>query len=500
MSTQQHDHHLEVERQIIHLMLKHRDSIDEMLSDGFSEEFFDPHHQLIVQSIYKEFVGSEQKRLLTRNGYRQLLQEMNIGGDLVQNLTVYDKCFLKVVQPDDLGHLKKQLLESYIARKSHFFIQEFRSNVKSEGWLAASHKLSEQLSGVLGTTEVRKSTLLSLSEIKDEFLKDLQYRAEHPEEVVRCGIPEIDDVVNVGFKPQMLTLFVADVGGGKSSVMLNVALETFERGFSVLFVPLEMGRLDVTSRIISNKANVNYNKIARPEMLTDEEWKRIREAAIWLDRSSSRFCILDTSDRISVSQLSRELEKRALAFKPQMVVIDYVANIKPDRRFNDRNDLEIGEILKSLRFLGKKYGFHTVTAAQMGRSAIRALRENPDAAPDSTSIRGSHEYSADSDTIIGLLRNRDEPEKLKVIAIKSRYAEAFAARELRFDAPFCRIMSTQDNRALVATSSELESNLNENPWDISEALKPEEEPRLPKIEFSGSMSLDDDLDEVANLG
>lgn len=877
---------LEVERKIIHLMLKSRDVIEELFNDGISSDYFDAHHDFLIRCIYSEYINSGKKRLLTRQAYQHILVNENVSGDLVQNLSVYDKCFIMAyAKPDELGYLKKSLVDGFLYRAIYNMMDTFNSEHKTKGALSAAHGLSDVLQKTLGIADTSRTDFVSLSEMKDDVLQDLSNRKSNPEKVIRCHVfPEIDDVINVGFRPQHLTLFVADVGShkcvkndskiyledggyitaeqlyrlrdgqrqrllslnslhkiykqpyicvlsngvkecfriktrlgnvlevtsnhplltlngyvrleelnvgdfvgiarkmpfgsvevtdeeaiwvgcmytdggttqptytfanldnkivcamhkatislggnfkekrnrgkivkgnflvnglqdigrryglhGKRSIekilpsyiytwnrksmqlllqsmfgcdgcvyisgnghvrivyssssyylasdvrnlllkfgivatlsemqvkykgekraswqvkisdaeqvsqfikeigflgcksdvckncidlvesrkynrnidlippaiweilekkfqdygkshyqcrrflktgdnrrgneghcgtkkrsmnryllqkiagylgdnelssiaesdvswdeiisiesignhetydismkrdpnfvvdnfithntnlMLNIALALYDRGTSVLFVPLEMSKMDLVQRIVANRAKINYNKLARPEMLSDEEWQRIRDCNIWTE-NQHRFCILDCGDRISVSRLKAEIEKRSLAFSPQVVIIDYIANIEPDRKFGGRNDLEIGEILKSLRFLGKKHGFHIISAAQMGRQAIKSLKESNNYALDSTVIRGSHEYSADSDTIFGLLKVNDEPDKLKIVAIKSRHGSGGTSKMLHVQPEYCLITSTQNMHTLTNSSDEdimgLESDLN----------------------------------------
>lgn len=452
-------------------MLKSREVIDELLTDNISPEFFDPHHQMLVESIFAEYISSDRKRLLTRDTYRHILLESKFPGSMMENMTVFDKCnMLAFAIADELGHLKKSLVEGYISRQCFVLLENFKKDSKKDGYLCAAHNMKDGLGNALGITGTGTTNFSSLSDIMPEFIQDLEYRKNNPGNVIRCGYPEIDDVINVGFRAQHLTLFVGDVGSHKSNIMLNVGLSLFERGHSVLFVPLEMNRLDLTSRIIANKAGVNYNKLARPEMLDESEFKRIKECSIWLEKQN-RFCILDAQERTSVQQLESEIVKRSMTFHPTVVIIDYIANLKSDRRYGDRNDLEIGEILKSLRFLGKKHNFHIISAAQMGRQAIKAMKDDASAVLDSTSIRGSHEYSADSDTIFGIIKVKDEPDKIKLFAIKARHGPAGGpAKLLHVQPEFCRITSTQNMNILTGDDDilGLEQDLNEPLSSISD--------------------------------
>lgn len=487
------ENHLVIERKIINLMLSHRDVIEEMLDSGFSPDFFDNDHQKIVQAIYDEYLSSGGKRLLTRDNFRSKLIALGIKGDVVPFLAVWSKCFLLSVKTDDLGYLKNKFREIYLSRKVDIYLQEYTKELKKTGYNIATQALVDNLNTALTLSETRRSVFASLEELRDEFVKEIEDTRANPGSIVKCGIDEIDDVISTGFKPQHLTLFVGDVGGYKTGTMINVALGIYEKGHSVLFIPLEMGRIDLEKRIIANKASISLEKLNKPYLLTDEEIQKIKGCEVWNEsKYHAKFSILDAADRTSVTKLKLEVEKRAFTFKPAVVVIDYVANLEPDVRFGSRNDLEIGEILKSLRFLGKKYGFHIISAAQMGRAAIRALKEKgTDSAsglPDSTSIRGSHEYAADADTIFALMKVPDEPDKLKIYTVKARHGPSGHTQELQVHPAFCRIISTKSSFSQLITT---EANLLSEP------------PKLKTVEFNSLADMDPYVptdDEIANLG
>lgn len=480
--------HADSERKVIHLMLRYRDAIDEMLDSGISSEFFDVAHQPLVDAIYYEYSTSNQKRLLTRETYRHCLTEQNAGGDTLLSLSVYDKCLVGVsAQKDDLGSLKKIIMEGHVSRKCAFLLKDFNHDFQKHGAIKAARRLSDDLQQCLSITETRRAVFTTLSELKEDFISQLKEKRDNPGIVVRCNIPEIDDSVNVGFAAQHLTLFVAAPGSHKSNIMLNIALNICEAGHNVLFIPLEMNRFDLTNRILANKTNIDFHFFARPEMMSDEQVKHVENATSWL---MSKFCILDADERSSVSYLQKEIEKLALAFKPKVVIIDYVANLKPEVRYSQRNDIEIGEVLKSLRFVGKKHGFHIMSAAQMGRAAIKAMKEGKDDAIDSTSISGSQQYAADSDTVFALTTIAGEPDKLKVHVIKARHGPSQVTYELRLEPQYCRITSTKCSMLTDPDGiTDLENDLNQSPAAIEAALSGS---IVADVDFA-SVNLDDDM-------
>lgn len=483
-------HHVDIERKIIHLMLKSQSVIDEMIESGLTSDFFDANHRPVVDAIFDEYASSDNRRLLSRDSYRQRLVDSQARGDTILSLSVWDQCFVGAYADiNDLGVLKKNLVEAYIARKSHFYIQEFADKCKKGGFLSSTKDLVDKLQTALAIIETKRSVYVSGAEMKDSYIEYLNEQRNNTHAIVRCGIPEIDDPVNVGFKPQHLTLFVADVGGFKTTVMLNIALNLTDRGHGVLFIPLEMNRFDVMNKVVANRLGI----ITKPEHLSDEDIKKIDESEIWV-KGQKLFHYLDADERTSVAVLKKEIENKAAAFKPKVVIIDYVDNLQIDGRGYGQRHIDIGEILKSLRFLGKKYGFHVISAAQMGRSAIKSLRDKKGDVPDSTSIHGSHQYSADSDTIFALMPDKEEEDKIKIYTIKARHGRSGQTKELRVDAERSLITSTNDIMSTLGSASM---------DDISLAIDTTEDEIVAvkkKVSFASSLDDCEDVDDISQIG
>jgi len=497
-------HHIEIECKIIHLMLQNVNVVDEMIEGGFSLEFFDIVHQEIIENIYDEYNSSGNKRLLTRDTYRQKLLDKGLGGNAIISLQTYDKClFGSYADINDLGTLKEQLKESFVARKVHNCIQEFTDNCKHSGFLPATEVLSEKLVDVLTISETRRSTYVSGAELKDKYIEYLENARANPESIIRCGIKEIDDVVAAGFRPMHFTLFVADIGGMKTSMMINIGLNIAEGneknpGRKVLFIPLEMPEFDLMNRIVSNRTGIDSAVLLKPQNLTVEDMNKIRNHDMWI-KSQTKFHMLVEDNRTSVSSLINAIKSKTKDLRPEVVIIDYIDNVQADITYGTQRHLAIGEILKSLRFLGKKYKFHIISAAQMNRAAIKALKEGNEDAVDSTSIYGSHQYSADCDTIFALMYVKNEPDKLKIHTIKSRHGPSKQTKDLIIHPNLCQIMSSEnDGKMLNDTDINFEHTLQN---DKDETVENE------SVEFSGAVGGTEDdstnqheLDDLMNMG
>ena len=141
-----------------------------------------------------------------------------------------------------------------------------------------------------------------------------------------------------------------------------------------------------------------------------------------------------------------------------------------------------------LKFMGKKFGFHVITAAQMGRADIRRLREEgTDATFDSTAVKDSQEVASHAEFIFALTKIPDESDRLRLHVVKSRYGGDGFTETLGLIADRCRIMSTTMQMASLGDEPEdFIDHFEKHTEEAAEkALKSQKELQWPDI------SLDD---------
>ena len=490
--------YLEIERKVINLMLKYCEVIGEMASENITPDFFDDRHQPLVQAIFYVHGISDGKRLLTDDHYRNLLIEQGAKGDITVGTQVFHECMYGVHHSnskDDFDLLKKQLVDSYVHRRGIECMDKFNKNVGKMGYVEATRQYIEDLSSVVNFTEARKSMFMIVDDLKDKYIASLQDKKDDIKPRIECGIPEIDDAMGVGFKAGHTSLYVAATGCHKTNMMLNIALNIFKKGHNVLFLPLEMDWEDFVTRIVSNVTEVTYQSLLNPKQMTEEDFQKVKDAKAWISKSN-KFAILDVDEQISIPVLRRELERRANYFKPKVVVVDYLGLLKTASNYGQRHDLALGDLTKSLKFLGKKYGFHVITAAQLGRADIRRLREEgSEAQLDSTSVKGSQEVSSDVEFIFALTMPPDENDRLKFHVIKARYGASGYTKDLRVEPHLCRIFSMEQDKQTPGQAGDAISG---EEWDLK-INEPVEQiaQKLEEIKFKG---MDDNtLDDIIGM-
>lgn len=220
-----------------------------------------------------------------------------------------------------------------------------------------------------------------------------------------------------------------------TTMMLNVALNIWENGHNVLFVPLEMPRELLYWKIMSRQAQVPFDHILKPkQFLTEEDYGKIKDTTIKIqNHKGASFYIMEKLDgHTTVSNILREIEKRIDVFQPRAVVVDYIGILSPDPGMkNERDDVKIGLMLKGLRQAGKPMaltdkGFGTISGAQIGRDALKRIRRLGvnKTSFHSEDLRGSHDYSADADNIFAQMKDPAQPNnRLLLFHLKTRYGK-----------------------------------------------------------------------------
>lgn len=293
----------------------------------------------------------------------------------------------------------------------------------------------EGFCGNRNKTDINRGTLLKVA----TYLEDKEVEAVAKSEVAW------DKIVSIEFYKKEETYdiempvhhnFVLDgLITHNTTMMLNVALNIWENGHNVLFVPLEMPRELLYWKIMSRQAQVPFDHILKPrEFLTQDDWTRITETTTKIQgHNGASFYIMEKLDgHTTVSNIQREIEKRVDVFQPRAVVVDYVGILAPDQHMkNERDDVKIGLMLKSLRASGKPMaltdkGFGIISGAQIGREALKRIRRVGvnKTSFHSEDLRGSHEYSADADNIFAQMKDPSQPNnRLLLFHLKTRYGK-----------------------------------------------------------------------------
>jgi len=505
----------ETEQNFISLLLTHKDLVGEWLASTLKPFHFEKTHKLLLFAIEE---ANKKNRILTKEAYFDFVkQRLSKEGEVNAQVFLYDQISILSPTRDNFDVLLNKILEAYVSENTITFIEKYKKEIPKAGALNAIKKLSKSLSDLTSDVVVEKNITKyeDISDYAPEFLEIIQEKRKGTPgyKPIFCGINEIDHTLVGGFAPGRLILFCADVGCFKTSIMLNIATNIWQNENDVLFVPLEMPREKMFQKFLSLTTKIPYQKIEYSESLSDAEMTTISSKINELQKPRpNHFYFMETYERIPVSIIRREIEKHLEVFSPKLVVVDYIANLISDtNRKSDRPDLEIGDMLKSLRVMGRpgaitEHGFSIISGAQIGRDKLKLIhRSGNKGGFHSEDLRGSHEYSADADAIFAQMPNEAQPDsRLEFFIVKSRFGpKTFARNETKAMleiVPEIGLIRSINDSWLKDNSSSILKKVNDPTIDVNvddqdlsfTEEQPVEEPRLEVVsDIQDDISVDD---------
>ncbi|CDM91118.1 SPI-7-type island replicative DNA helicase [Xenorhabdus bovienii] len=202
-----------------------------------------------------------------------------------------------------------------------------------------------------------------------------------------CGL-QPGDLILVGARPSM----------GKTAFALEIAQSAIKDKGPVQFYSIEMPTEQLIQRLISNLASVPLGNIRRG-ILDELEWEKIGVAMETIS-SWQESLVIDDSSNMTPSLLRARARRNMRKFgQPSLIIVDYLQLMRSPEQ--DNRTLEIGEISRSLKALGKELGCPVLALSQLNRQ----LEQRADRRPINGDLRDSGSLEQDADLVLFLYRD-----------------------------------------------------------------------------------------------
>jgi replicative DNA helicase len=203
------------------------------------------------------------------------------------------------------------------------------------------------------------------------------------------GYKKLDELTS-GLHPTDLVIVAARPGMGKTSFVLNIAINvaqpliigtdpsgeqtTEQPGGACAIFSLEMPREQIASRMVSSEARVDVQRM-RSGKLSNEDWHNLTQAASFLSNlpvyidDTPGITVLDVRSKVRRIQAELQRASQAQGFerKVGLVVIDYLQLMRGSDKAGSREQ-EISEISRGLKHLAKELRVPVVALSQLNRS------------------------------------------------------------------------------------------------------------------------------------
>lgn len=187
-----------------------------------------------------------------------------------------------------------------------------------------------------------------------------------------------------------------------STLGVNCGQYASKHGYCTAIFSLEMGRIELATRILSAEARVPHHTM-RSGRLNDDEWTRIARrmgdmahVPLWID---------DTPG-LSLAELRAKCRLLKSRNDLRLVIVDYLQLMTTVRRKDSNRAQEVGELSTGLKILAKELDVPVVALSQLNRGP----ETRHDKKPMLSDLRESGNLEQDSDVVI-LLHREDAYER-----------------------------------------------------------------------------------------
>ena len=227
-----------------------------------------------------------------------------------------------------------------------------------------------------------------LGDLIDDYIRNLDQQPNY----IQTGIGPLDR--NLHILPGNFILIGGRPSAGKTALSLQIAVEMAKQGRKVCYFSLETSPQILAQRIIANQlyAPLEQVKTKKVPAIELDGLSKLRKLPLYIRSASGR----------NVAWIRAQ----ALRMKAQVVMVDYVQIIRPDRsadRYQAITQISIG-----LHELAQTTGMVVIGAAQLSRNAAHTLPTNAD-------LKESGQLEQDADAVL-LLGNADDGRSVCILS------------------------------------------------------------------------------------
>jgi replicative DNA helicase len=396
-------HNKEAERGVIGGILRDPDTLPDVQQILRADNFYFDAHQKIYQVICD--LADEHQPIdlvMVHDRLKRNKQSEDVGGhqalaDLWEsvptgaNVEYHAKIVRDTAMVRNLIHASNEILrDSYD-----------RTQSADELVSQAERKIMEiAKAGLVGETKTLTQAIHeALQRVDGRIGKDSMAISGLP-----TGYVDLDNLL-AGLQNSELVIIAARPSVGKTAFALNVVRNVITSHLSgetspvVLFVSLEMSRIELAERLLCCQSRVDSHKVRKGHLNADDIQKLmdagdvLRRARLYLDDTPSR-------SMIQIAATCRRLQKKHERDGGlKLVVIDYLQLIDPENRRDPRQE-QVAQISRRLKFLARELEIPVIALAQVNR----ASEDRQDHKPRLADLRESGSLEQDADTVMILHR------------------------------------------------------------------------------------------------
>src|SRR6185437_9000079 len=214
----------------------------------------------------------------------------------------------------------------------------------------------------------------ALSEIMPAALEEIEAIGAHGGGIsgVPTGFSDLDALTN-GLHSGQMVVIAARPAVGKSALAMDFARSAaIKNNLPTVLFSLEMGRNEITMRLLSAEARVPMH-VMRTGQMSDDDWGRLAKR---MSEVADAPLFIDDSPNMSLMEIRAKCRRLKQRHDLKLVIIDYLQLMSSPKRTESRQQ-EVSEMSRSLKLLAKELEVPVVALSQLNRGPEQRQDKKP---------------------------------------------------------------------------------------------------------------------------
>jgi len=363
-------HDVAAEQCVLGGMLLSKDAISDVIEVIRPTDHYRPAHQLIHEAILDLYGRGEPADAITvANELTRRGEIARVGGGPYLHTLI-----ASVPTAANAGYYARIVRERAILRR----LVEAGTRIVQFGYAGeadADDLVDRAQAEVFAVTDSRASEdYHSLSEIMPGALDEIEAIGSRGGVLtgVPTGFSDLDTLTN-GLHPGQMVVIAARPAIGKSTLALDFArAAAIRHGIATVLFSLEMGRNEITMRLLSAEARVPLSAM-RTGQMNDDDWARLARR---MSEVADAPLFIDDSPNMSMMEIRAKCRRLKQRNDLKFVIIDYLQLMSSPRRVENRQQ-EVSEMSRSLKLLAKELDVPVIALSQLNRGPEQRTDKKP---------------------------------------------------------------------------------------------------------------------------
>src|ERR1700761_4045171 len=363
-------HDVAAEQCVLGGMLLSKDAISDVIEVIRPADHYRPAHQLVHEAILDLYARGEPADAIT------VSNELTRRGELARSggAPYLHTLIASVPTAANAGYYARIVRERAILRR----LVEAGTRIVQFGYAGdgdADEMVDRAQAEVYAVTDRRiAEDYHPLSEIMPAALEEIEAIGAHGGGIsgVPTGFADLDALTN-GLHPGQMVVVAARPAVGKSALALDCARSaTIRHGLPTVVFSLEMGRNEITMRLLSAEARVPMH-VMRTGQMSDDDWGRLAKR---MSEVADAPLFIDDSPNMSLMEIRAKCRRLKQRNDLKLVIIDYLQLMSTPGKVESRQQ-EVSAMSRSLKLLAKELEVPVIALSQLNRGPEQRQDKKP---------------------------------------------------------------------------------------------------------------------------